>query len=143
LEVLADRIAREIERAEGEGRRVATAAFVDQSSTAGGQQLAAAVAELFDERLIKSGRVIVVESREIEAILQASEAQLSGAYDPTTVVSIGKLVGTEFLCITNSTISPRVGHTTSLSTASGAEAAWCCIPEGLRTGDTSGANRRR
>lgn len=73
--------------------------FENQSEKARQYNVGFAVSELLTEEFAGSEYFMVVERKQIHKILETVELQLSGLYDPEKVVSVGRLIGAEYILL--------------------------------------------
>ena len=75
----------------GPKRRIGVVDF--ENKTAYGQRLGTAASDILVTELAKTGRFVVVERDKLAKIMDEQKLQASGAIDPRTVVSVGKILG--------------------------------------------------
>lgn len=78
---------------------IGVADFVNQNRAAEERQVGSAVADIINQRLTNSGRFLVVESRQIDRVIESLNMGLTGLYDEKTAASIGHLIGAEYLVL--------------------------------------------
>lgn len=78
---------------------VGIADFENKSGKAEKSNIGFAVSDIISQRLTELDQFIVVESSQIDKIIDSLKLGLSGLYDEKTVASIGNLVGAEYMVL--------------------------------------------
>ena len=78
---------------------VGIADFENKSERAEKSNIGFAVSDIISQRLTELDQFIVVESSQIDKIIDSLKLGLSGLYDEKTVASIGNLVGAEYMVL--------------------------------------------
>jgi len=78
---------------------IAVADFVNENQAAENRQIGSAVADIINQCLSNSGRFMVVESRQIDRVIESLNMGLTGLYDEKKAASIGHLIGAEYLVL--------------------------------------------
>ncbi len=86
-------------------RKIAVADFAYQDGRASGD--GGAVSERLTTELVKMKRFRVAERREMKAVLAELKLQSSGAMDPGSIKSMGKMLGADWLILGTLTELPR------------------------------------
>ena len=78
---------------------VGIADFENKSERAEKSNIGFAVSDIISQRLTELDQFVVVESSQIEKIIDTLKLGLTGLYDEKTVASIGNLVGAEYMVL--------------------------------------------
>ncbi len=76
-------------------KRVAVLNFEDRSGY--GHQIGSGLADMLVTQLVKSGKFLVVERQELEAVLQEQSIGMSGMVTSQSAARVGKLLGVELI----------------------------------------------
>ncbi|MBD3232824.1 MAG: hypothetical protein GF315_03775 [candidate division Zixibacteria bacterium] len=75
-------------------RRIAVFSFEDKTDY-GKENVGDAMADMLTTEMVKSGKYIVIERQQLNAIMQEQQLGMTGAVTPQTAVEVGKLLGVE------------------------------------------------
>lgn len=84
--------------AQGLKKRLAVMDFEDKTGH-GSWHIGSGMADMLTTALVKSGKFMVIERQQLEAVLKEQAMGLSGAITPQSAAQVGKLLGVELMVI--------------------------------------------
>jgi curli biogenesis system outer membrane secretion channel CsgG len=84
--------------AQGLKKRVAVMDFDDKTGH-GAWDIGSGMADMLTTALVKSGKFMVIERQQIEAVMKEQALGLSGAVTPQSAAQVGKLLGVELMVV--------------------------------------------
>ncbi len=84
--------------AQGLKKRVAVMDFEDKTGH-GAWHIGSGMADMLTTALVKSGKFMVIERQQLQAVLKEQAMGLSGAITPQSAAQVGKLLGVELMVI--------------------------------------------
>lgn len=87
-----------VAQAQGLKKRLAVMDFEDKTGH-GSWHIGSGMADMLTTALVKSGKFMVIERQQLEAVLKEQAMGLSGAITPQSAAQVGKLLGVELMVI--------------------------------------------
>ncbi len=87
-----------VSMAQGLKKRLAVMDFEDKTGH-GSWHIGSGMADMLTTALVKSGKFMVIERQQLEAVLKEQAMGLSGAITPQSAAQVGKLLGVELMVI--------------------------------------------